>query len=129
MDFSSEAIELGFGRSNLDPFEIWVSSIWFERLELFLGLVGVRVSSAGFWVLGFESRVLRFLGEKEWDWDWAWAWGFFLKAAARAPDLRTSKAEGREDMIRAELGFGEKQAEFEDGGGFGREEGVVEERE
>lgn len=47
--------------------------------------------------LGLGSRVLRFLGEE--------GWGFFLAAAARAPDMRASKAEGREDMAR--LGFGE----------------------
>lgn len=47
--------------------------------------------------LGLGSRVLRFLGEE--------VWGFFLAAAARAPDMRASKAEGREDMAR--LGFGE----------------------
>lgn len=79
----------------MGPFETWASSNGLETSELFSGLV--------FWVLlGFESGVLRFLGEED------WAWGFFLEAAARAPDMRASKAEGREDMVVLGLGFGEK---------------------
>lgn len=44
-----------------------------------------------------ESRDLRLLGEEE------RGRGFFL-AAARAPDMRASKAEGRDDMVKG-LGF------------------------
>jgi hypothetical protein len=59
-----------------------------------LGVVGFRG--------GLESRVLRLLGDED------WGWGFFL-AAARAPDMRASKAEGREDMAM-ELGLAEEKA-------------------
>lgn len=40
-----------------------------------------------------------------------------MEAAARAPDMRASKAEGREDMVVLGLGFGEK-------GGLRREKGL-----
>lgn len=58
-------------------------------------------SNWGFLIGSVESRAWRFLeGER---------WGFFLAAAARAPDMRASKAEGREDMARR-LGFwGERE--------------------
>ena len=48
-----------------------------------------------------DSGFLRFLGEEA---DWV----FFLAAAACAPDMRASKAEGREAMALA-LGFGQRR--------------------
>jgi hypothetical protein len=74
-----------------------------------LGLLGFRGGS--------ESRVLRLAGDED------WGWGFFL-AAARAPDMRASKAEGREDMA-TELGLAEEK-----GWRYGeREKGLVGKRE
>lgn len=52
---------------------------------------------------------MRFLGDG-WDWD------FFL-AAARAPDMRASKAEGGLDMVRRERERGEEKRERQKGGG------------
>lgn len=66
--------------------------------------------------IGLGSRVFRFLeGE---------AWGFFLAAAARAPDMRASKAEGREDMARRLGFFGEREMRVRE-----REEGLERKRE
>lgn len=48
---------------------------------------------------------MRFFGDVDWDWDSDWDWGFFL-AAARALDMRASKAEGREDMVGLRLDWG-----------------------
>lgn len=59
------------------------------------------------------SRVLRFLGEL--DFNRGWGWVFFLaEAAARALDMRASKAEGREDIV--ELGFRERVWVFRNDG-------------
>lgn len=57
---------------------------------------------------------MRFLGEL--DFNWGWGWVFFLaEAAARALDMRASKAEGREEDI-VELGFRERVWVFRNDG-------------
>lgn len=77
----------------------------FDRFDNFCPSRGFdsSISLLGFESRGLGSRVLRFLGEDEEEED---GLGFFFPvAAARALDMRASKAEGREEDMGPGLGF------------------------